>query len=205
MGHKDDFAIGPLVAILAPFHNTLIDEATVSALHTFPGTHMVNTSAFSPPYDTYPRNISAWLSPNLTIGAESFSENVVGGPSKNPKQFNPAVVQWARPDGSVGWVSLYAQVKELNATVGEGVLELAYPAGNSSSTFQFLVGTNSMAGKRDVAKWSDVEGVNVTVEGTVDAEYTVQFSGLVGGAGTMLKYVLCDGRWATGMSANVLQ
>ncbi|KAF2685945.1 hypothetical protein K458DRAFT_300167 [Lentithecium fluviatile CBS 122367] len=183
MGHKNDFAIGPLVAILAPFHNTLIDNTTVSSLDTFPGTHTVNTSAFSPPYDTYPRNISAWLSPNLTIGAESFSENVIGGPAKNPNSFNPAVVQWGRADGSVGWLTLYSQVMELNATVGEGVLSLTYPQGNSTSAFQFLVGTNSKRGKRDVASWADVEGVNVTVQGTVDPAYSVSFSGLVGGSG----------------------
>lgn len=190
MGHKDDFAIGPLIAILAPFHNTLIDNATLAALQSFPGTHNVSTSAFSPPYDVFPRNITAWLSPFLTIGAESFSENVVGGPAKNPNSFNPAVVQWGRSDGSVGWLTLYAQVMQLDAVASEGKLELTYPQGNSSSTFQFLVGTNSKHGKRDVARWEDVEGVNVMVEGTVDPEYEVSFSGLVGGAGDTIKYVL---------------
>ena len=67
MGHKNDFAIGPLVAILAPYHNTLLPNNTLSSLSSFPGTHTVKTSAFSPPYDTYPRNITAYLSPNLTI------------------------------------------------------------------------------------------------------------------------------------------
>jgi hypothetical protein len=111
---------------LAPYHNTLVPNATLSALQTFPGTHNVSTSAFSPPWDTYPRNITAWLSPNLTIGAESFSEDVIGGPAKNPSSFNPAVVQWSRNDGSVGWLTLYAQVKELNATAVEGTVDLAY-------------------------------------------------------------------------------
>jgi len=190
MGHKDDFAIGPLIAILAPFHNTLIDNTTLSSLHTFPGTHTVNTSAFSPPFDTYPRNITAWISPNLTIGAESFAENVIGGPATNSESFNPAVVQWGRADGTVGWLTLYAQVMELKVVVGENSLELTYPTGNTTSTFQFLVGTNSNRGKRDVASWSDVEGLNVTVEGTVDPAYGVAFSGLNGGAGEPIKYVL---------------
>ncbi|KAF2646279.1 hypothetical protein P280DRAFT_386912 [Massarina eburnea CBS 473.64] len=186
MGHKDDFAIGPLIAILAPFHNTLVDNTTVSSLHTFPGAHTVTTSAFSPPYDEYPRNITAWVSPNLTIGAESFSENVIGGPAKNPNSFNPAVVQWGRADGTVGWLTLYAQVMELTAVVKEGVLELNYPKGNSSSTFQLLVGTNSKKGKRDVASWADVEGVDVTIEGSVDPRYNITFSGLYGGAGSTI-------------------
>ena len=183
MGHKDDFAISPLVAILAPFHNTLVSNATLSALTTFPGTHTVNTSAFSPPFDTYPRNITAWISPNITIGAESFSENVIGGPAKNPNSFNPAVVQWARKDGSVGWLSLYAQVYALDAETGESYLDLSYPQGNSSNGFSFLVGTNSWDGKRDVASWADVEGINVNVTGTVDQNYTVTFNGANGGAG----------------------
>ncbi|CAO2653879.1 Nn.00g106120.m01.CDS01 [Neocucurbitaria sp. VM-36] len=183
MGHKNDFAISPLIAILAPFHNTLVPNTTLSSLSTFPGTHTVTTSAFSPPYDTYPRNITAWLSSNLTIGAESFAENVVGGPAKNPSSFNPAVAQWLRQDGSVGWLSLYAQVKELNVEVGEGTLELTYPQGNSSSGFSFLVGTNGWTGKRDVRRWDDVEGVKVNVSGTVDANYTITFNGMRGGAG----------------------
>lgn len=184
MGHKNDFAISPLIAILAPFHNTLLSNATLSALTTFPGPHTVKTSAFSPPFDTYPRNITAWISDKLTIGAESFSENVIGGPAKNPNSFNPAVVQWGRKDGSVGWLSLYAQVYALNAETGDGYLELSYPQGNSSSGFSFLVGTNSWDGKRDVASWADVEGVNVNVTGTVAQNYTVTFNGAVGGAGS---------------------
>lgn len=187
MGHRNDFAISPLVAILAPFHNTHVLETTLSSLLTFASTHTVNTSAFSPPYDTYPRNITAWLSPNLTIGAESFAENVVGGPAKNPSSFNPAVVQWARPNGSVGWLSLYAQVMELNAEVGEGSLELYYPKGNASNGFSFLVGTNGWNGKRDVSGWGDVEGVKINITGSVDANYTVTFNGMHGGVGKTIK------------------
>jgi hypothetical protein len=189
MAHKNDFAIGPLIAILAPYHNTLVSPTTLSSLHSFPGPHTVTTSAFSPPYDSVPRNITAWLSPNLTIGAESFRENVVGGPAKNPNSFNPAVVQWKRGDGSVGWLTLYAQTQELDVDVGEGVLEVRYPRGDGKSTFQFFVGTNSKVGKRDVRGWEDVEGLSVVVGGTIDVDYSVTFHGLVGGAGKTIKYV----------------
>lgn len=187
MGHKNDFSISPLIAIVAPFHNTLVPNETVSALTTFPGTHSVNTSAFSPPYDTYPRNISAWLSPNLTIGAESFAENVIGGPAKNPSSFNPAVVQWKRSDGSVGWLSLYAQVKELAVEVSEGILDLTYPQGNATSGFSFLVGTNTWDGKKDVSKWEDVEGIKINATGSVSSNYTVTYNGMRGGAGKTIK------------------
>jgi hypothetical protein len=187
MGHKNDFAIGPLVAILAPYHNTLVPNTTLSSLSKFPGTHTVSTSAFSPPYDIEPRNISAYLSPNLTIGAESFNETVVGGPARNQKSFNPAVVQWKRQDGSVGWMSLYAQSMALDVVVEEGSLQLEYPAGNSSSAFSFLVGTNGWDGKRDVASWTDVEGVQVNATGSVDLAVEVTFNGLFGGAGEVIK------------------
>ncbi|RYN27843.1 hypothetical protein AA0112_g7699 [Alternaria arborescens] len=186
MGHKDDFAIGPLIAILAPYHNTLVPNATLSSLSKFPGTHTVRTSAFSPPYDYEPRNITAYLSPDLTIGAESFNETVVGGPAKNQNSFNPAVVQWKRQDGSVGWMSLYAQSMALDVVVEDGSLQLEYPAGNASSAFSFLVGTNGWDGKRDVAGWADVEGVQVNVTGSVDLEPEVTFNGLFGGAGEVI-------------------
>lgn len=187
MGHKNDFAIGPLVAILAPYHNTLIPNATLSSLLNFSGTHLVKTSAFSPPYDTYPRNITAWMSPNLTIGAESFSENVIGGPAINPNSFNPAVVQWARKDGSVGWMSLYAQVMTLDVKVAESSLELTYPDGNATSGFSFMVGINGWGGKRDVSQWADVEGININVTGSVSLDYTVTFNGMFGGVGDPIK------------------
>ncbi|EMD60323.1 hypothetical protein GGP41_008302 [Bipolaris sorokiniana] len=188
MGHKNDFAIGPLVAILAPFHNALVPNTTLSSLTTFPATHSVSTSAFSPPYDTYPRNISAWLSPSLTIGATSFSENVIGGPSINQNSFNPAVVQWARSEqekDGVGWITLYAQTKALQAVVGPGSLELTYPNGAGGETgFSFLVAPNGWAGKRDVRSWEDVQGIKVkNVTGTVNLEYAVTFNGMFGGAG----------------------
>ena len=186
MGHKNDFAISPLVSILAPYHNTLVPDTTLASLLAFPGTHTVRTSAFSPPFDTYPRNITAWISAELTIGAESFSENVIGGPAKNPSSFNPAVVQWARKDGSVGWMSLYAQVYALDVDVGERYLELIYPQGNSSSSFSLLVGTNGWDGQRDVSSWPEVEGLRANVSGTVDLNYTVTFNGLVGGAGKVI-------------------
>jgi hypothetical protein len=187
MGHKNDFAIGPLIAVLAPFHNALVPNTTLSSLVTFPGTHTVSTSAFSPPFDAYPRNITAWISENITIGAESFSENVVGGPAQNQKSFNPAVVQWMRADSSIGWLSFYAQVKVLEAVTGESFLDLTYPDGDENSEFSFLVGTNSWQGKRDVKSWKDVEGIQVHVAGNISPDYTVSFSGLRGGAGSVIK------------------
>lgn len=193
MGHKDDFAFGVLVAIVAPFHNSLLSNTSVpSTLVEFPGEHTVQTSAFSPPYDTFPRNITAWISARLTVGAETYAENVVGGPSKNPNSFNPAVAQWLRPAGTVGWATYHPQVKSLIAVADEGWLNLTYPDWegadrDNAGAFSILVGTNGPEGKRDVTGWEDVDGVSVTVDGNVEMEPLVSFNGLFGGAGDVIK------------------
>ncbi|KAK4508146.1 hypothetical protein PRZ48_001884 [Zasmidium cellare] len=182
MAHVDDFEIGPLIAVLAPYHRQFVSNETIKSLTTFGEEHIIHRQAFSPPYDTYPRNITTWLSPNLTIGAESFAENVVGGPSINPAQFNPAVVQWLRKDGSAGFITLYPEVEALQAMVTPGRLNLTYPRGNASSAFTLHVSPNVLGGKRDVGGWGDVEGVDVKVSGNVDLTPTVAFCGVVGGA-----------------------
>lgn len=105
MSHSADFAISPLIAILSNYHNALVPPAVVEALRRFPGEHFVNTSAYSIPYDSYPRRITAWLSDGISIGAESFNESVVGGPAINPTQFNPAVIQWDTGAG-VGFITV---------------------------------------------------------------------------------------------------
>ena len=89
-----DYAWAPLMAILAEFHESLLPAGTVEAISTFTGERTFEAQAYYPPYDYVPRNITTWLSENLTIGAESYNENVVGGPSTSQQSFNPAVIQW---------------------------------------------------------------------------------------------------------------
>ena len=105
MSHFADYAYAPLIAIMAGFTDSIVPANVTSQLQTFPGEHTVQTSAFSPPYDTYPRNISAWLSDSITIGAETFNETQVGGPSLSSSSFSPAVVQWDTGTG-VGWLKV---------------------------------------------------------------------------------------------------
>ena len=181
VAHKDDFEFGPLVSILGPYMNSFISDAAMSSLREFPGTHTFNTTVYSPAYDHVPRNVSTWLSPKLTIGAESFDENVVGGPNVNQQQFNPAVVQWLRRDSSVGFITLYAETKALAATVGEGELELVYPYGNCSSQFTFLVAPNPLHSNTNIYSWDDVVGIDVNVSGNMKMEPVISFCGLVGG------------------------
>lgn len=124
--------------------------------------------------------------------AESFDENVIGGPSINQAQFNPVVIQWLRPSGRTGFITLYPQVDALQAEViGEGDtarLNLTYPRGNQTSTFIFHVDSNGLYGAKNVRSWDDVEGIQVTASsGTVDLVPSVSFCGMVGGTCDTIK------------------
>lgn len=151
------------------------------SLTQFGEPRFVHTSAFSPPYDKVPRNITTWLAANLTIGAESFDENVIAGPSINPQQFNPAVAQWLRKDGTIGFLTLWPETKALQVEVSEHRLGLSYPDGNSTSTFTLHVSPNGLVGPKNVRSWSDVNGVRVRASGTVDPKPSVSFCGINGG------------------------
>ncbi|KAI3397174.1 hypothetical protein diail_11148 [Diaporthe ilicicola] len=182
MTHADDFEIAPLLAVLMPFHHTLVPDAAVDKLAAFPGEHTYTTAATSPPWDLAPRNITSWLGADLTIGAESFDQTVVGGASINPEQWAPAVAQWLRADGSVGWLSYFATEPAMQVGVQPYRLELTYPRGNESSIFTFIIGGNPLGQKRDVVGWGDVMGLSVNVSGTVDPSHEVAFCGLNGGS-----------------------
>ena len=98
MSHSADYAWGPVVAILADYHSTLLPEGLIERISTFENERTFSAQAYYPPYDQGPRNITTWLSTDLTIGAESFNETVVGGPSNSPSSFNPAVIHWKASD-----------------------------------------------------------------------------------------------------------
>lgn len=117
MSHNSDFAISPLVAILSGFHNSLVPPPAIDALSVFPGEHLVTTSAYSIPYDSFPRRVEAWLGEKISIGAESFNETVVGGPAENPSTFNPAVIQWDT-GAEIGWIAVSCRKKWANRKIG---------------------------------------------------------------------------------------
>lgn len=105
MSHSRDLAWGPLFAVLAKKHLDLVPKDVIPKLKTFSGEHTFTASTSYPPYDLVPRNITTWLSKELTIGAETFHENVIGGPARNQLTFNPAVVQWNTGD-EISWISV---------------------------------------------------------------------------------------------------
>lgn len=91
--HSDDFQMAPVLAAILPYHHTVVPEEVVEKLLVFPGEHTYTTAAYAPPYDLARRNVTTWLSENLTIGAERSDQNAVGGFSMNQQQWAPAVAQ----------------------------------------------------------------------------------------------------------------
>jgi hypothetical protein len=51
------------------------------------------------------RTVSAWLSPNLMLGAEADNLN-----TSRTDQFHPATVHWQMADGSVGWIRIQSEM-----------------------------------------------------------------------------------------------
>jgi len=87
MSHNADYAFAPCFAVLAAFHRTLIPDDVFNGLAEFQGEHTFTATTYYPPIDNVPRNITSWLSEKLTIGAESFDENGLGGPAQSQEAF----------------------------------------------------------------------------------------------------------------------
>ncbi|EFX05172.1 hypothetical protein CMQ_1808 [Grosmannia clavigera kw1407] len=191
--HADDGEFVPLIAVLSDFHRSLVPASVIQSLTVFPGEHTVHRQAYTPPFDLDVRNISTWLSADLTIGADSYNQTVVGGASQDSNSFSPAIVHWhrnatAQQAASVGYFSLHPSQSSMQARVGPGALNLTYPAGNASSSFTFVVASNPLGTKRDVTGLADIDGVSVSIlsGSTVNPVPEVAFCGLVGGTCSLI-------------------
>ncbi|KAL3456414.1 hypothetical protein BJX64DRAFT_296657 [Aspergillus heterothallicus] len=181
MAHADDLEIAPVLAVLSDFHKKLVPESARSRLTTFQGEREYTGQTYAPPADYEPRNITTWLSLNLTIGTQSFNQSIVGGFSKDSSSFSPSVVQWIRSDQSIGYFNLYPSETALTAEVAPYALNLTYPLGNASSTFTFAVASNPIGRKRDITTLSDLDGIAIEIGGTIDPVPMITFCGLAGG------------------------
>ena len=94
MSHANDYAYGPLIAVLADFHKKLLPKGLLEDLKKPAIEHKYEAQAYYPPYDLATRNVTTWVSEKMTIGAQSFVQTDLGGPSKSQTQWTPAVVQW---------------------------------------------------------------------------------------------------------------
>ncbi|KUL82213.1 hypothetical protein ZTR_10161 [Talaromyces verruculosus] len=183
MTHADDLEIGPLVAVLADFQKKLIPESVLNRFRTshFVGEHTYHGQTYAPPVDYEPRNVTTWVSANITIGTESFNQTALGGSREDTNAFNPAVVQWLRSDGSVGYLTWYSTEKAMQAEVAPYALNLTYPEGNKTSVFTFALSSNPLGAKRDIYTLDAIDGLKIEVGGTVNPEPVVSFCGILGG------------------------
>jgi hypothetical protein len=182
MTHAGDFEISPTIAVLSNFHKKVVPDYVLSRLTSSSSEHTYTGHAYAPPADYEPRNITTWLSANLTIGTDSFNQSVVGGYSKDSTSFSPSVVQWIRSDESIGYFNLYPTETALQAEVAPYALNLTYPLGNSTSKFTFVLASNPLGVKRDIYGLNDVDGLQIEiVGGTVNRVPEISFCGLVGG------------------------
>ncbi|KAK0389061.1 hypothetical protein NLU13_2637 [Sarocladium strictum] len=182
MSHARDWAWAPLVAVHSEFHNSLLSSDLKESLGAFDGERMFQGKAYYPPYDLETRNITAWLSGSLMIGAQSYNTQSANGPSNNQGQFHPAVAHWKFGDDSIGWLSLRSTESHVLMDVSPKQLKVTYPEGTGESIFVF-VASPSLA-KRDVQSWADIQGVSISVSGNVNAEPEITFAGRYGGDGS---------------------
>ncbi|KAI6907896.1 hypothetical protein KC334_g4855 [Hortaea werneckii] len=181
MSHHSDFAFGPLFAILADSLVALVPDHVQKALKTFQGEHTYHAQAYSPPFDFALRNYTSWISEKLTIGAISFDEDVLGGPSTNLNSWSPAVAQWYQGNGNnIGYLVHHATESTIDAEVTPGSLKLTYPYGNSSSIFTFLLSSPTPNGT--LLDWNDADGLDVKITTYPEMTLNLTFAGAFGGA-----------------------
>ncbi|CAG8008272.1 unnamed protein product [Penicillium olsonii] len=179
MYHQDDFAFFPLFALSMSVMVKYLPAKAKANLLQFPGEHLYTSQAFSPPFDTYPRNITAWMSKDVTIGAETVAGTVVGGPSINPSQFSPAVIQWAIDENQIGCIAHWVTESSIDAVADPGSLKISYPnatAGNGPVSFNFLFSGLDLGNGLNVTGLEDLPGLNLQISTNALPNYTITYN-----------------------------
>ncbi|KAJ5474354.1 hypothetical protein N7475_003920 [Penicillium sp. IBT 31633x] len=179
MFHQDDFAFYPLFALSMPEMVRYLPPKAKENLLRFPGEHVYTSQAYSPPFDTYPRNITAWMSKDVTIGAETVAETVVGGPSINPSQFNPAVIQWAIDEDKIGCITHWVTESSIHAVAAPRSLNISYPNATSSDglvSFNFLFSGLPINNGLNITGLEDLPGLDVKVSTNALPNYTITYN-----------------------------
>ena len=60
-------------------------------------------------------------------------------------------------------------------------LKVTYPQGTSSSVFTFAVSPS--VAKRDVQSWADIQGISISISGSVSPVPEITYAGRYGGSG----------------------
>lgn len=181
MYHDDDFAFYPLFALAMPEMVKYLSNTTKQTFFTFPGEHNVTAQAYSPPFDQAVRNITAWVSENITIGAEAFDQNVIGGASESADSFTPAVIQW--PIGSLGGIGTlthFVTQYTVDAVASPRQLNISYPnatydngVAGSPTTFQFLFSGLDVRNHYNVTGLAGLPDLAVRVTTNAMPDYTI--------------------------------
>lgn len=142
--HVSDAAFAPLMAITSKYHDQYVSEQSRDLLQPCTADskvgRFVQSQAWSPPFDANvtqygPRNYTAWIGDNVSVGGTEIDEAAIGGPAKNPTAFTPAVMLWNTPDThSLGfaqpqasWLSLYPTTGTISATASSSNLTIQFP------------------------------------------------------------------------------
>ncbi|MCZ7536748.1 MAG: hypothetical protein M5T61_13170 [Acidimicrobiia bacterium] len=108
LDHSHDLALGTLVALLGP----RIPDDAIADLTLFRGERRVEHDLGSG------RIASAWLAPDVMVGAERGPADWGGW-----DQYHPATIHWTHPDGGVAWLRLL-HGGGVDAVASPGVLEV---------------------------------------------------------------------------------
>lgn len=179
MYHGDDFAFYPLFAMSMPEMLKYLSPESRSNLVKFPGPHIYTAQAFSPPFDQYPRNITSWISDNITIGAETIAQQVVGGASENSNQFSPAVIQWAIDETQIGCLTHWVTESSIDAVASSNGLNISYPNATSSDgpvSFNFLFSGLIRRNGFNVTGLEGLPGLDLKVKTNALANYSIVYT-----------------------------
>lgn len=94
MSHAADYAWAPLIAAISGPTAGLLPDDFFDGLKSFRGERTFEARAWYPPYDLETRNVTTWLSEQLTVGAMSYNQTQEGGAAGDADSFTPGVVQW---------------------------------------------------------------------------------------------------------------
>ncbi|KAJ5225608.1 hypothetical protein N7468_006833 [Penicillium chermesinum] len=178
MYHGDDFAFYPLFAMVMPEMLKYLSAESKASLVKFSEPRLYTAQAFSPPFDTYPRNITTWLSENITIGAETVAQEVIGGAAKSTSAFSPAVIQWAIDEYQIGCISHWVTESSIDAVASSNGLKISYPNATSSDasvSFNFLFSGLSRRNGFNVTGLEGLPALDLRVKTNAFENYTIVY------------------------------
>lgn len=115
----------------------------------------------------------------MTIGAETVAETIVGGPSINPSQFNPAVIRQAIDDHKIGCSSHWVTESYIHAVATPRSLNSSYLNATSAHgpvSFKFLFSGLTVNNGFNMTRLEGLPGLNVKVSANAQPDYTITYN-----------------------------